>query len=61
MFGSRLSLIQDHHGSIVDGGIFNPSPAECISVLNTRVVASGGTIENTTDSQAFLQTLNDIS
>ena len=32
-----------------------------ISVLNTRVVAAGGVVENTIDSQAFLQTLIDIS
>ena len=60
-YASRLSLIQDHNWTIVDGGIFNPSPADYISVLNTRVVAAGGVVENTTDSQAFLQTLNDIS
>ena len=32
-----------------------------ISVLKTRVVAAGGVVENTIDSQAFLQTLIDIS
>jgi len=59
-YASRFSLIQDHNWTIVDGGIFDPSPADYISVLNTRVVAAGGVVENTTDSQAFLQTLNDI-
>ena len=60
-YASRFSLIEDDSWTIVDGGIFNPSPADYISVLNTRVVAAGGVVENTTDSQAFLQTLNDIS
>jgi len=60
-YASRFSLIEDDGWTIVDGGIFNPTPADYISVLNTRVVAAGGVVENTTDSQAFLQTLNDIS
>ena len=60
-YASRFSLIEDDGWTIVDGGIFNPTPAQYISILTTRVVAAGGTIENTTDSQAFLQTLNDIS
>jgi surface protein len=60
-YASRFSLIEDDSWTIVDGGIFNPTPADYISVLNTRVVAAGGVVENTTDSQAFLQTLNDIS
>ena len=60
-YASRFSLIEDDGWTIVDGGIFDPSPADYISVLNTRVVAAGGVVENTTDSQAFLQTLNDIS
>jgi len=60
-YASRFSLIEDDSWTIVDGGIFDPSPADYISVLNTRVVAAGGVVENTTDSQAFLQTLNDIS
>ena len=59
-YASRFSLIEDDSWTIVDGGIFNPTPADYISVLNTRVVAAGGVVENTTDSQAFLQTLNDI-
>jgi hypothetical protein len=59
-YASRFSLIEDDGWTIVDGGIFNPTPADYISVLNTRVVAAGGVVENTTDSQAFLQTLNDI-
>jgi len=59
-YASRFSLINDDSWTIVDGGIFNPTPAQYISILSTRVVAAGGTIENTTDSQAFLQTLNDI-
>ena len=59
-YASRFSLIEDDGWTIVDGGIFDPSPADYISVLNTRVVAAGGVVENTTDSQAFLQTLNDI-
>ena len=60
-YASRFSLIEDDSWTIVDGGIFDPSPADYISVLNTRVVAAGGVVENTTDSQAFLQDLNDIS
>jgi len=60
-YAARFSLIEDDSWTIVDGGIFDPSPADYISVLNTRVVAAGGVVENTTDSQAFLQTLNDIS
>ncbi len=60
-YASRFRLIEDDGWTIVDGGIFDPSPADYISVLNTRVVAAGGVVENTTDSQAFLQTLNDIS
>jgi len=60
-YASRFRLIEDDGWTIVDGGIFNPTPADYISVLNTRVVAAGGVVENTTDSQAFLQTLNDIS
>jgi len=59
-YASRFSLIEDDGWTIVDGGIFDPTPADYISVLNTRVVAAGGVVENTTDSQAFLQTLNDI-
>ena len=59
-YASRFSLIEDDGWTIVDGGIFNPTPADYISILTTRVEAAGGTIENTTDSQAFLQTLNDI-
>jgi surface protein len=60
-YASRFSLIEDDSWTIVDGGIFDPTPADYISVLNTRVVAAGGVVENTTDSQAFLQTLNEIS
>ena len=60
-YAARFSLINDDSWTIVDGGIFDPTPADYISVLNTRVVAAGGVVENTTDSQAFLQTLNDIS
>lgn len=60
-YAARFSLINDDGWTIVDGGIFNPTPAQYISILSTRVVAAGGTIENTTDSQAFLQTLNDIT
>ena len=60
-YAARFSLIEDSSWTIVDGGIFDPTPAQYISVLNTRVVAAGGVVENTTDSQAFLQTLNDIS
>jgi head-tail adaptor len=59
-YASRFSLIEDDGWTIVDGGIFDPTPVDYISILTTRVVAAGGTIENTTDSQAFLQTLNDI-
>ena len=59
-YASRFSLIEDDSWTIVDGGIFDPTPADYISILTTRVEAAGGTIENTTDSQAFLQTLNDI-
>ena len=59
-YASRFSLIEDDGWTIVDGGIFDPTPADYISILTTRVEAAGGTIENTTDSQAFLQTLNDI-
>jgi surface protein len=60
-YASRFSLIEDDGWTIVDGGIFDPSPADYISILTTRVEAAGGVVENTTDSQAFLQTLNDIS
>lgn len=60
-YASRFRLIEDDGWTIVDGGIFDPTPAQYISILTTRVEAAGGTIENTTDSQAFLQTLNDIS
>jgi len=60
-YASRFSLINDDSWTIVDGGIFNPTPAQYISILSTRVVAAGGVVENTTDSQAFLQTLNDIT
>ena len=60
-YASRFSLIEDDGWTIVDGGIFDPTPAEYISILNTRVVAAGGVVENTTASQAFLQDLNDIS
>ena len=60
-YASRFSLIEDDGWTIVDGGIFDPTPADYISILTTRVEAAGGIIENTTDSQAFLQTLNDIS
>jgi len=59
-YAARFSLINDDGWTIVDGGIFDPTPAQYISILTTRVVAAGGTIENTTDSQAFLQDLNDI-
>jgi len=59
-YAARFSLIEDDGWTIVDGGIFDPTPAQYISILTTRVEAAGGTIENTTDSQAFLQTLNDI-
>ena len=60
-YASRFSLIEDDGWTIVDGGIFDPTPADYISILTTRVEAAGGVVENTTDSQAFLQTLNDIS
>jgi len=60
-YASRFSLIEDDGWTIVDGGIFDPTPADYISILNTRVVAAGGVVENTTASQQFLQTLNDIS
>lgn len=60
-YDSRFSLIEDDGWTIVDGGIFDPTPAQYISILTTRVEAAGGTIENTTESQEFLQTLNDIS
>ena len=59
-YEARLSLIEDDSWTIVDGGIFNPSPSDYISVLSSRVLSAGGTIENTTESQEFLQTLNDI-
>jgi surface protein len=60
-YASRFRLIEDDGWTIVDGGIFDPTPADYISILTTRVEAAGGVVENTTDSQAFLQTLNDIS
>jgi len=60
-YASRFRLIEDDGWTIVDGGIFDPTPAQYISILTTRVEAAGGVVENTTDSQAFLQTLNDIS
>ena len=60
-YASRFSLIEDDGWTIVDGGIFDPTPADYISILNTRVVAAGGVVENTTASQQFLQDLNDIS
>jgi hypothetical protein len=60
-YASRFSLIEDDGWTIVDGGIFDPTPADYISILTTRVEAAGGTIENTTASQQFLQDLNDIS
>jgi len=60
-YASRFSLIEDDGWTIVDGGIFDPTPADYISILTTRVEAAGGVVENTTDSQAFLQDLNDIS
>ncbi len=59
-YAARFSLIEDDGWTIVDGGIFDPSPADYISILTTRVEAAGGTIENTTASQQFLQDLNDI-
>ena len=60
-YAARFSLIEDDGWTIVDGGIFDPTPADYISILTTRVVDAGGVVENTTDSQAFLQDLNDIS
>ncbi len=60
-YASRFSLIEDDGWTIVDGGIFDPTPADYISILTTRVVAAGGVVENTTASQQFLQDLNDIS
>ena len=60
-YASRFSLIEDDGWTIVDGGIFDPTPAQYISILTTRVVAAGGVVENTTASQQFLQDLNDIS
>jgi len=60
-YAARFSLIEDDGWTIVDGGIFDPTPADYISILTTRVEAAGGVVENTTDSQAFLQDLNDIS
>ena len=59
-YAARFSLIEDDGWTIVDGGIFDPTPADYISILTTRVVAAGGVIENTTASQQFLQDLNDI-
>jgi len=59
-YAARFSLIEDDGWTIVDGGIFDPTPADYISILTTRVEAAGGVVENTTDSQAFLQDLNDI-
>jgi len=59
-YASRFSLIEDDGWTIVDGGIFDPTPADYISILNTRVEAAGGVVENTTASQQFLQDLNDI-
>ncbi len=59
-YAARFSLINDDGWTIVDGGIFNPTPAQYISILTTRVEAAGGVIENTTASQQFLQDLNDI-
>jgi len=60
-YASRFSLIEDSGWTIVDGGIFDPTPADYISILTTRVEAAGGVVENTTASQQFLQDLNDIS
>ena len=60
-YASRFSLIEDDGWTIVDGGIFDPTPADYISILTTRVEAAGGVVENTTASQQFLQDLNDIS
>jgi head-tail adaptor len=60
-YAARFSLIEDDGWTIVDGGIFDPTPADYISILTTRVVAAGGVVENTTASQQFLQDLNDIS
>jgi surface protein len=59
-YASRFSLIEDDGWTIVDGGIFDPTPADYISILTTRVEAAGGVVENTTASQQFLQDLNDI-
>ena len=59
-YAARFSLIEDDGWTIVDGGIFDPTPADYISILTTRVEAAGGVIENTTASQQFLQDLNDI-
>jgi len=60
-FYSKLSLIEDDGWTIVDGGLFDPTPAQYLSVLNDRVVAAGGVMENTTDTLAFLNELNDIT
>ena len=60
-YAARFSLIEDDGWTIVDGGIFDPTPAQYISILTTRVEAAGGVVENTTASQQFLQDLNDIS
>jgi len=60
-YAARFSLIEDDGWTIVDGGIFDPTPADYISILTTRVEAAGGVVENTTASQQFLQDLNDIS
>ena len=59
-YAARFSLIEDDGWTIVDGGIFDPTPAQYISILTTRVEAAGGVVENTTASQQFLQDLNDI-
>ena len=59
-YAARFSLIEDDGWTIVDGGIFDPTPADYISILTTRVEAAGGVVENTTASQQFLQDLNDI-
>tara|TARA_Y100001972_G_scaffold112573_1_gene146431 strand:- start:1644 stop:3050 length:1407 start_codon:yes stop_codon:yes gene_type:complete len=58
---ARLSLVQDDSWTIVDGGLFNPTVADYVSILTDNVNAQGGVVENTTATQAFLQTLNDIS
>jgi surface protein len=60
-YAARFSLIEDDGWTIVDGGIFDPTPADYISILTTRVEAAGGVVENTTASQQFLQDLNDIT